>query len=157
MLNSTPNSTEHSTDLLQVVSIGGSCYPASVRAKLLAEIYSIITMSETLNDLERAILNKIAVEYPFLQSHIPLIQVKSRENTGVGKFVNFFYLVDEKGYQLIPNDYFALSAKAHLHMEGLEHGLAYEIAISNGYIDFLELVTYYENWDGTVKHFWFDQ
>ncbi len=114
-------------------------------------------MMDSLNDFELAILDKIAVRYPFLQSHIPLIKVKERKTTGVGMYVDFCYASSSNGFHPIPDNYIALSNEnAHLHMEGLEHGLVYEIAVEKGQIDFLELVTYDEAWDGTIKKFWFE-
>jgi hypothetical protein len=113
-------------------------------------------MVDTLNSFELIVLDKISADYPFLRSHISFLRVKSRESTGVGLYVNFSYLKGENDYQPIPANYSALSSNAVLHIEGLKHGLAYEIAITNGWIDFLELVTYGEEWDGLIRNFWFD-
>lgn len=43
-------------------------------------------------------------------------------------------------------------------MTGLKNGLVYELAITGGQIDFLELATIgEETWDGTVQKFWFSE
>lgn len=113
-------------------------------------------MEPTLTNFEQDILLQIAHSYPFLHSHIPLLQVKSRERTGVGMYVNFNYLSSINDYPLIPSQFYALSGNAHLHMKGLEHGLVYEISISNGRIDFIELVSYGEPCDGEIRNFSFE-
>jgi hypothetical protein len=111
---------------------------------------------DELNQFELAILNKIADEYSILKIHIPFLIVKSREATGVGIYVHFSYKGQPNNIVLIdPGGYFALSSMDTLEMEGLKYGLAYEISITDGLIDFLELVTYGEDWDGTIRNFCF--
>lgn len=112
-------------------------------------------MENDLNDFELAILDKIAVKYPFLQPHIPLLKVQKRKITGVGMYVDFCYVSNSNSFQPIPDNYMVLGSDSHLCIEGLEHGLAYEITVEKGHIDFLELVTYDEEWDGSIKKFWF--
>jgi hypothetical protein len=109
-----------------------------------------------LNQFELSILNKIAAEYPVLKTHLPFLVIKSREKTGVGMYVNFDYEGQPENMPLISTVYNALSAKESLIMEGLKYGLAYEISITNGMIDFLELVTYGEEWDGEIRNFSFE-
>jgi hypothetical protein len=113
-------------------------------------------MDSSLNNFEREILQQVADAYPFLHSHIPLLRVNSRELTGVGMYVNFTYRDNSDYFSPIPSNYNALSGKSHLNMEGLEHGLAYEISTSNGRVEFIELVTYGEPWDGAIRKFWFN-
>ena len=113
-------------------------------------------MVDTLNNFELAVLDKISNEYPFLKSHIPFLQVKSRELTGVGLFVNFSYQEGSVGYQEIPGGFVALSSNASLLVEGLKYEVAYEIAVTNRKIDFLEVVANGEDWDGTVRNFWIE-
>lgn len=116
-----------------------------------------VTVLDSLNDFERSILEKIAEVYPFLNSHIPLIKVKERKTTGVGMYVDFQYVSINDIYESIQDNYKAISnEKASLKVQGLNHGLAYEISIESGKIAFLELVTYGEEWDGTIEKFWFD-
>jgi hypothetical protein len=114
-------------------------------------------MVDTLNKFEIAVLDKISNEYPFLKAHIPFLHVKSREFTGVGLFVNFSYQDDSVGHQQIPGNFVALTSNASLLVDGLKYEVAYEIAVTGGRIDFLELVANSEDWDGTVRSFWFEQ
>jgi len=114
-------------------------------------------MVDTLNNFEFAILQKISNEYTFLKSHIQFLQVESRKATGVGMYVNFSYQKDSSGYKEIPSNFYALGSNSSLLMEGLTHELSYEIAVTNGKIDFLEVVANCEDWDGTVRDFWFHQ
>jgi hypothetical protein len=114
-------------------------------------------MVDSLNDFELSILEKIAEVYPFLKSHIPLIQVKGRKTTGVGMYVDFCYTSINESYEPIPDNYVLLSNEdSQLYMQGLKYGLVYVITVEKGKIAFLELVTYNEEWDGTIKKFWFD-
>jgi hypothetical protein len=114
-------------------------------------------MLNTLNDFELAILNRIAGKYSFLHSHIPFLSVDERKTTGVGIYVDFSYNRCE-GYDLIPANFIALSGNDALHIEGLTNELSYEVAVTNGQLDFLEVVTNgNEMWDGTIGDFWFDR
>ena len=49
-------------------------------------------MDEKLNTLEEAIINEVAkfneIEYSFIKDHLPYLVVKSRENTGIGMYIN---------------------------------------------------------------------
>jgi hypothetical protein len=110
---------------------------------------------EDLNQFEISILTKIAAEYPILKIHIPFLIVKSRKPTGIGMYIDFDYKGQPNDIPLIDQTYSALSIKDSLVMEGLKNGLVYEISVTNGLIDFLELVTYGEEWDGTIRRFWF--
>jgi len=110
-------------------------------------------MDSSLNNFELEILEKIGSEYPFLYSHIPLLMVSSRKRTGIGMYIHFSYM--DGDFLPIPAKHIALSSKFHLNMEGLNRGLNYEISPSDGRIDFIELVTYDEAWDGEIRKFWF--
>nr|WP_315202939.1 hypothetical protein [uncultured Flavobacterium sp.] len=107
---------------------------------------------EKLNEFELAVLNSIAKEYPFLEEHIPYLRVKNREITGIGMYVNFVYSQDVR----IKNPDFnnaSLSTNENIEMENLEYGLGFEVDIIDGKVNFIELITYGENWDGTIKEF----
>jgi hypothetical protein len=110
-----------------------------------------------LNQFELSILNNIAKEYPVLKIHIPFLIVISREITGVGMYVHFDYLNQSNDLPLIVSSFHALSANETLVMEGLKNGLAYEISTTNGLIDFMELATCDEDWDGAIRKFWFEK
>lgn len=112
---------------------------------------------ETLNDLESALLNLIAIEneelYPSLKSHIAYLRVLNREHTGVGVYSNFVYVKsvndDTRGNAL-------LSSSKKLRIENLINELSYVLDITDGKINYLEIVTNGdENWDGAFKSFHF--
>lgn len=115
-------------------------------------------MFDKLNNLESTILNRIAADFPFLGTHIQFLKVKDREKTGVGMYINFVYEIEDNSIEPIQDKFHALSSNSHLNMKGLKNGFAYEIAITAGQIDFLEIVTIgEEKWDGTVQEFWFSE
>ena len=72
-------------------------------------------------------------------------------------FVDFSYSRNGGYYEPIPAKFIALSSNYSLQMEGLSYGLSYEIAVTNGQIDFLEIVTNGEDWDGLIRDFWFEE
>lgn len=116
-------------------------------------------MKKDLNIIEQAIMNEILnhneKKYPLIKDHFPYLKVKSRENTGVGMYVNFYYVLE--GESLIPfeEDDIVLSSDKILELDVLKYGLNYELNITKGRIDFLELVTNGESWDGNFKEFKF--
>ncbi len=94
-----------------------------------------------LNELEIAILQAIIKDnqdsYPFLKVHFPYLFVKSREFTGVGEYSNFGYSkeVDESDINT------QLTSSKRLLVDNLKYEVCYVLAITNGKIDFLEIVT----------------
>lgn len=105
---------------------------------------------EKLNELEKAILNRISLKYPILKKHINYLKIKSREPTGVGMYINFCYDNIENVEQLdILNA--SLSTNEIIELDTLENGLGYEVDITNGFINFIELITYGETWDGDLN------
>lgn len=113
-----------------------------------------------MNSLEKAIIAEIIEfnkqKYPFLEKHIPFLKVKSRENTGVGMYINFEYS-SEKNVTIEQNKKdISLSSNKLLELNNLQYGLVYELNITNGKFDFLELVTQVdEEWDGKYTAFRF--
>lgn len=108
-----------------------------------------------LNFLEEAILNEIAChngeKYLFLKKHISQLVVKSREYTRVGCYVTFEYLTNELPHLCTGSTY--MSSSKSLELDTLKYGLNYDLNITNGVIDFLELVTNGESWDGNYTSF----
>ena len=96
---------------------------------------------DSLNNLEIEILQEIIKDnkrdYPFLEIHFPFIYVKSREYTGVGIYVNFEY---SKYFEFNNLNVLITSSKC-LTVDMLENELSYVLNITNGRIDFLEIVT----------------
>lgn len=43
-----------------------------------------------LNKLEYSILDRLSTKYPLIKDHIPFLKIYSRENTGVGMYINFY-------------------------------------------------------------------
>lgn len=109
-----------------------------------------------INKLEDEVLRRLSEKYPIIKSHIPYLRVQDRKNTGVGMYVNFCY-TDTDGFV---NDLdivdTSISTNENINIDGLQHGLGYEVDISNGKIKFIEFVTYGEEWDGAVDNFSFE-
>lgn len=112
--------------------------------------------STILNKLEIAIIEDIAKEYPSIKSHIPRLQVESRENTGVGMYVNLNYNhLDESLIRLKDG---TLSTNEIIVIDSLENGLGFVLDVSNGLINFIELFTYGDEfWDGEFSSFKFEK
>lgn len=106
-----------------------------------------------MNELEKEILNEIANSHPNLKSslikHYSELSVKKREYTGIGIYVNFEY----SNAELPPIDKKHLSGKAELIIPTLEFPVTYEIAITKGKIDFMELVSNEGEWNGKSDGF----
>lgn len=116
-------------------------------------------METKLNILEQAIISEIIKfneeQYPFIKDHFFYLIVKSRENTGVGMYINFDYLPVINSLISFEED-IILSSNKGLEIDVLEYGLNYELNITKGKIDFLELVTNGEFWDGSFSKFRFE-
>lgn len=110
---------------------------------------------EKLNKLELSILNKLSVQYPSIKHHIPFLKVVSREITGVGMYVNFGYTQMSKNIPTHEVLNGSISTNEIIEIEGLRYGLGYEVDVSNGKINFIEFITYGEEWDGNIENFKF--
>lgn len=106
-------------------------------------------MDKNLNHLEQVILAEIAEfnykEYPYLKNHISHLRIKSREDTGVGRYVNFEYFNDEQ-LTIDNSENTFLSSERSVEINALKYGINYELNITKGRFDFLELVTNGEAW-----------
>lgn len=108
---------------------------------------------KNLNALELAILERLFVKFPSIKLHIPLLKILSRENTGVGMFVNFSYsgvLQSVPDFEIVDG---VISTNENIHIDSLKYGLGYEVDISAGRINFIEFITYSEEWDGDTAEF----
>jgi hypothetical protein len=98
-------------------------------------------MNENLNNLETALLKTIISEnkkdYPFIDEHIAFLYVRNRENTGVGIYTNFGYNKDFKTNNINT----IISSNKTLRINGLKDEVTYVLDISEGKINFLEIVT----------------
>ena len=110
---------------------------------------------ENLSLLELEILNRLSSKYPLVKLHIPYLKVKSRQKTGVGMYVNFTY-TDEIVERLKISDS-SISSNDIIMIEGLKSGLNYEVDVTDGKLNFIEIVSNGEPWDGTLKDFFFIQ
>ena len=109
---------------------------------------------DELNHFELAILEKLSEANSEIKKHIPYLRVKHRKTTGVGMYINFIYANTTESLEYIKA--YHLSTNGYLKMEGLKDGLIDDTNITNGKIDFIELVTYDEPWDGLIRDFSWD-
>jgi hypothetical protein len=103
-------------------------------------------MTTDLTPLERAVIRLTAAEnWPDFRD--PGVRVTRRENTGVGRFT---YLEDAYGHVLRDGFY---SANGRLiEIPGLKIGLGFEVAVTNGRLEYIEFVLYGdETWDGSEE------
>jgi hypothetical protein len=108
---------------------------------------------ESLNALEHTILKRVSEKHPAIKSHIPFLRILNREYTGVGMYVNFIYSDEGKSLNPIEPLSDTLSTNERVELPGLKFGLCFVIDITDGKINFIELVTYGEDWDGSILNF----
>lgn len=106
-----------------------------------------------MNNFELALLEKLGIKYPVIKYHIPFLRIKNRENTGVGMYVNFDAYIVSNDVNLIEPQNTALSNNCNIEIQGLKDGLGYEVDVLDGKINFIEIFTYGELWDGKVDNF----
>lgn len=112
-------------------------------------------MSE-LNVLEKHLLIAILEEneklYPSLLSRLDLVKVKYREFTGVGSFTFF----EDTSSEIFPANAVS-SCRKTLKFNRLENELSYELNLTDGKFDFLEIVTNgFDEWEGMPENFELD-
>ena len=105
---------------------------------------------ENLNSFELSVLERLSNEYPTIKYHLPFLRVLSRETTGVGVFVYFCYAETSDDIPDLDIDERGISINEAIEIPGLIHGLIYVVFITDGKLDFLELVTLDEPWDGNT-------
>ncbi len=105
---------------------------------------------DDLNKLELSILERLSNKYPEIKNHIPHLKILNRENTGVGMYVNFTYSNEIEPLNL-PDS--SISTNENIEIQGLQYGLGYEVDISKGRLNFIEFITYGEQWDGMINDF----
>jgi len=104
------------------------------------------------NQLECAILERIAKDEPWLQGPFHSLQVLSREYTGVGGYTNF--LCDQAE---APGDPYP-GLKPLIRLPGVPNGMGAVLWCHGVYPASLELFTYGDDaWDGTFEGFSFEE
>lgn len=99
-------------------------------------------MSEHLSPLERECVRVVAAaHWPDLS--LDGLVVRSRENTGVGRFVGIL----DRNQQLLPDGVYEAAGRV-VEMEGLPLGLDFALCVCDGHLDHLELVSPGAAWDG---------
>ena len=109
-------------------------------------------MKENLNKLEKAILERISTKYSDVKNHIPHLKILKREFTGVGMYISLMYenlrSVQPLNSDLIPT---SLSTNESIEIEGLQYGLVFEVDVKNGFLNYIELITCGEEWNGRIS------
>lgn len=102
-----------------------------------------------LNELERSVLYKIAVEYPKLKSCLTKLKVVSREFSGMGSFTGFEPIEQDFG---LGNQVLGLDNHT-MTISNLTSGMGAILFCSHGKPDMLELYTFGEEWNGGEMKF----
>jgi hypothetical protein len=101
------------------------------------------------NDLEVAILARMAKQEPFLADFIERLQVLSRQFTGVGSFTNF--KCDQSAVET-PRRHVSLDAL--ITMPRVPNGLTAVLFLNGAYPECLEICTFGDDlWDGVYDSF----
>lgn len=123
-------------------------------------VKKVYKMEKELTKEEKAILEHIFLEniklYPNLIEHIENVTVLSREKTGIGLYLNFDYKCNAI-QSLCDNENLVLTSKDFMHIEGLRSPLTYEVNFTNGYLDFLEIVSNDGEWNGVIENLQFEK
>jgi hypothetical protein len=106
-----------------------------------------------LKEFERLLLKTIikdnSEKFGYLFEHLDFIKVETAKTTGTGLYINFVYL---KEFQKEEFENGLLSAGSKLTAPNLKNELTYCLDVTNGKMDFLEIVTNEkENWDGDLE------
>jgi hypothetical protein len=103
-------------------------------------------------DILKEIAKTNSSKYPWLLKQIEVLEVESREKTKVGLYVNF----RRKTIDNVPDSIEGtLSSNQVIKTKGLKNGLGFIVDITKGYINYIELFTYDEQWDGEVEDYSF--
>jgi len=98
-------------------------------------------MNSNLNNIEKSLITEIIkehiIKFPFLNNHYKELYVRNRENTGVGFYINFLYKNEMESTDLNTT----ISTKKSLLIKGFKNEVNYELDITSGKINFLEIVS----------------
>ena len=104
--------------------------------------------SVALNELEMALLSAFAEQVPELAPCIGRLAAKQREFSGVGTFTAF----EPTGARAaIPDG--PIGFQGVVELPNLPHDLGASVSIVSGEIEFLEIVSFNGDWDGTQDGF----
>ncbi len=99
------------------------------------------------NELECAILERIARNVPWLQGPFSSLHVLSREYTGVGSYTEFVCDVPEAANDPFPG------LKELIRLPGVPNGMGAILYCRGKLPKCLEIFTYGDSWDGTYEGF----
>ncbi len=103
-----------------------------------------------LNELEKAVLKRLADQAPTLSSTISGLALSSRELTGVGSFTNFA----SNQTSVFDTITVPLALDGHISMPGVQLGLGALLFFNVNSIAFLEIFAYGDDaWDGNWEGF----
>lgn len=95
--------------------------------------------------LLKAIIKNNSEKFNYLSDHLDFIRVETTQTTNTGLHINLVYL---KEFQEEEFENGLLSAELKLTAPNLKNELTYCLDVTNGKMDFLEIVTNEkENWD----------
>jgi hypothetical protein len=101
------------------------------------------------NDLELAVLERIALKHPALRAHLTYLHVLSREFTGVGSYTRFTI---SDGDNKAPRTQFVLDGV--IAMPNVENGMGAVLFCCEGRPECLETYTFGDAlWDGEFEGF----
>jgi hypothetical protein len=110
------------------------------------------TDGTVLNELERAVLNRMQHQLPALSSYISELTLSHRKLTGVGSFTNFAI---HDARVPVPTDS-PLALDVHILMPGVQNGLGALLFFNVDRSAFLEIFSNGDDgWSGTCEGFSF--
>ncbi|WP_316825295.1 hypothetical protein [Pedobacter miscanthi] len=106
-----------------------------------------------LKDFELLLLKTIIKanldKFSYLSDHLDFIKIETSKTTGTGLYLNFVYLKEFEEEEFVNG---LLSAEEKLTALNLKNELTYCLDVTNGKMDFLEIVTNEkEIWDGNLE------
>jgi hypothetical protein len=106
-----------------------------------------------LNEIELALLTKLSNKYDLLSNHVPFLRVTNRKKTGVGMYIKFDYSKIDKVLKEVEPRNAAISTNELIEVSNLKYGLCWEVDITEGRVNYIEIVSNGEEWDGTFPDF----
>jgi hypothetical protein len=101
--------------------------------------------------LLKTIIKDNSEKFQYLSEHLDFIRVETAKATDTGLYITFAYLKEFQKEEEFENG--LLSAEPKLTAPNLKNELTYCLDITNGKIDFLEIVSNEkENWDGDLEN-----